>query len=150
MTVYLGADHRGFAQKEALKQWLIAEGYVVIDCGNFVLDPNDDNPQFAIAVAQRVQQDSDSRGIVCCGSGVGVSIAANKVKGIRCGLLFDVKQATAARKDDDINVLALASEYTDHEYAKEIVTAFLTTSFSGEERYRRRIDQIRAQEQGNI
>lgn len=150
MTVYLGADHRGFTQKEILKQWLLTEGYDVFDCGNTVLDPSDDNPLFAIAVAQQVQQHQDSLGIVCCGSGVGVNIAANKVKGIRCGLLFDVQQAFAARKDDDINVLALASDYTDHEYAKQIVTTFLTTPFSGEERYRRRIGQIHAQEEGNL
>lgn len=150
MTVYLGADHRGFAQKEILKQWLTAEGYDVADCGNTVLDPSDDNPLFAIAVAQRVQQDPAGMGIVCCGSGVGVNIAANKVKGIRCGLLFDPQQTFAARKDDDINVLALASDYTDDESAKQIVKTFLNTPFSGEERYRRRIAQIHAQEEGNV
>jgi len=148
MTVYLGADHRGFSQKEMLKQWLISQGYAVIDCGNYVLDQDDDYPQFAFAVANQVKQDRDRMGIVCCGSGVGISVAANKVPGIRCGVVFNVDQARAARLDDDINVLALASDFTDQEYAKEIVLTALNTVFTGQERYQRRILQIQAKEQG--
>jgi ribose 5-phosphate isomerase B len=146
MTVYLGADHRGFELKELLKAWLPSQGYTAIDCGNFVQDREDDYPEFAFAVAQQVKQSSEHRGILCCGSGVGIDIAANKMSGIRSGLVFDLEQARLARHDDDINVLSLAADFTDHEYAKQIVLMFLTTSFSGQERHARRIQKLHSKE----
>ena len=146
MIIYLGADHRGFTLKELLKVWLLSQDFTVIDCGNFVQDREDDYPEFAFAVAQQVQHSVEHRGILCCGSGVGINIAANKVAGIRSGLVFDLEQARSARHDDDINVLSLAADFTDHEYAKHIVLLFLKTSFSGQERHVRRIQKIHSKE----
>lgn len=146
MKLYLGADHRGFELKEHLKVWLEEEGYSVVDCGNTNYDPEDDFPDFALAVAEKVQQDPESRGIVICGSGVGVNIAANKVKGIRASTGINVDEVRHARQHDDLNVLAISAEYSDFEQTQQMIAMFLTTPFKSEERYLRRLDKIRAYE----
>jgi ribose 5-phosphate isomerase B len=149
MTIYLGADHRGFAMKEILKAMLTGDGYDVVDCGAAALDPSDDYPDYAKAVAEAVGKNSGvgdesdgDRGIVVCGSGIGIDIAANKFPGIRCALPAAPDQIYAARHDDNVNVLALAADFTDGETAKKIVKTFLSTPFEKEERYRRRIKKI--------
>ncbi len=111
------------------------------DMGAFHSDPDDDYPEFALKVAKSIV-DQEDRGIVICGSGVGVDEVANKVSGIRCGLAINKDQIRSARHDDDINVLALASDHTSEDDAKEIVKIFLDTDFSGEERYQRRIHEV--------
>ena len=146
MRIFIGADHRGFELKEHLKIWLQEEGYEVVDCGNDHYDPEDDFPDFSLAVAQKVQQDSSSRGIVVCGSGVGVNIAANKVKGIRASTGINVDEVRHARKHDDLNVLAISAEYSSFEQAQEMIIIFLTTPFQTEERFIRRLDKIKAYE----
>ncbi|HEY4520602.1 MAG TPA: RpiB/LacA/LacB family sugar-phosphate isomerase, partial [Candidatus Paceibacterota bacterium] len=140
--IYLGADHRGFQLKEIIKDYLDETEKEYEDLGAFEIDPNDDYPVYAKRVADHVQYPED-RGIVICGSGVGVDEVANKVAGVRSGLAINRKQIEAARHDDDINVLALASDHTPEEEAKGIVKVFLETGFSGEERYIRRINEIR-------
>jgi ribose 5-phosphate isomerase B len=139
--IYIGADHKGFELKEKLKEFFDELGFDYEDAGAFSHDPADDFPEFAAKVAKSIL-DQEDRGIVICGSGVGVDEVANKVSGVRCGLAINKEQIRAARHDDDINVLALASDHTNEEDAKEIVKIFLDTEFSSEDRYKRRIHQI--------
>ncbi len=142
MTIYIGADHRGFALKEYIRDYLAGEGRAVVDCGNAALDEADDYPDFAKAVALRVADEAGAKGIVICGSGNGVAITANKVRGIRAAVAMSAEQARAARSDEDANVIALAADHTEREEAREIVEAFLSTPFLGEERHVRRISRI--------
>ncbi len=139
--IYIGADHRGFELKEKLKEFFDEMSFDYEDMGAFHSDPADDYPEFASKVAKSIV-DQEDRGIVICGSGVGVDEVANKVSGIRCGLAINKDQIRAARHDDDINVLALAADHTSEEDAKEIVKIFLDTEFSSEDRYKRRIHQM--------
>ena len=143
MVIYLGADHRGFALKERLKAALKEEGYEIADEVAAALAPDDDYPDYAGAVARGVASAPDlSRGIVVCGSGIGADIAANKVSGVRAGLAASPDQAYQGRHDDDINVLALAADFTDEAAALKIAKVFLTTPFDGGERYARRLRKI--------
>ncbi len=142
MKIYIGADHRGFALKETLKQYLAGQAYEVIDAGNAAYDAGDDYPDFAHAVAEKISADPDARGILMCGSGAGVAIAANKVRGIRAATIAYVKQAFMARNDEDINILALPADFIDEKTAEEITNIFLTTPFSGEARHVRRRAKI--------
>ncbi len=139
--IYIGADHRGYNLKEALKEYMDEMGLMYLDMGAFELDPDDDYPQFAKRVAEHIH-DPDDRGIVICGSGVGVDEVANKVPGIRAGLALNKEQIRAARHDDDINVVALAADFTSEEDAKSILKMFLATDFGSEDRHKRRIGQI--------
>ncbi len=146
MKIFIGADHRGFQLKEYLKTYLTESGYTVVDCGNTVLDPNDDYPDFAFEVAKRVVEDPNNRGIVICGSGAGVSIAVNKIDGVRAVLGVSPEQIRDARNDDDINIIALACNYLTDEQAQSIVASFIKTPFGAKERYIRRIGKITTQE----
>lgn len=132
--------------KEELKPWLIQQGHEVVDVGASLLTLGDDYMDYARRVADSVSteklQEQGGRGVLICGSGVGMDIVANRFTGIRCGLALSVDQVKAARHEDDINVLALAADYTDVTAAKEMVKVFLETEFSGEERYRRRIQKL--------
>lgn len=142
--IYLGADHRGWELKAKIAKWLQGRGYEFEDVGAYDYDPNDDYVDYAIRVGEKVA--SKSRGIVICGSGVGVDIAANKIKGVRCGLGLAVDQIHAARKDDNINILALAADNTSEEQALKMVEKFLETDFVESERYLRRIEKIKRYE----
>ena len=142
MRIYAGADHRGFELKNKLADFLREQKYEVIDKGNTIYDKEDDYPIFADAVAHAVAQDPDARGVVVCGSGVGVDIAANKVDGIRAGLCQTTEQVIAARRDDDINVLALAADFIDEAMAREIIKAFIATPFDHASRHQRRVEEL--------
>ncbi len=148
-SIFIGADHRGFQLKEELKSWLAAKDYQVVDCGNTVYDPDDDFPDFAFAVAEQVVAHSDPdqtrsvQGIVICGSGVGVNIAANKVDGIRASTAVNPNEVRHARKHDDLNVLAVSADYTSLAEAQRMIEVFLTTSFEPAERFLRRLRKIR-------
>lgn len=143
MLIYLGADHRGFQLKESLEKFLKDKGYEVTDVGNGNLEKNDDYPDFAKLTARAVSQDPiNCRGILICGSGAGVDIVANKFKGVRSVLAANAEQAKMSRNDDDTNVLSLAAEFINEDEAKEIAKAWLETSFSGEEKYKRRLEKI--------
>ena len=152
MKVYLGADHRGFKLKEELRVWLLENKISVEDLGAFEYNSNDDYPLFAQAVAKNVaadlEKDAGVRGIVICGSGVGVDIVANKVNHIRSGLAVSAKQVEEARKDDDINILAIPSDFVSGEEAKKIIEVFLKTKFSKEEKKIRRLGEIEEIENG--
>ncbi len=143
MELYIGADHRGMQLKDQLSSWLIEQGHVVIDEGNSVHDPQDDYPEFARKVAQKVSENPDDRmGILLCGSGVGMAVAANKIPGIRAALVHDPAIAASARRDDNANVIALGADHISLEDAMRVVEAFISTPFSGEERHRRRVAQV--------
>ena len=164
MKIFIGADHRGYELKEQLKSWLEAMGHAIVDCGNSDLDPGDDYPDFAIAVGEkvaasmasnnRVTKGDDSQhqnqsasadqglGIVICGSGVGASIAANKVVGVRAGQALSSKEVEHARSRDQINVLSLSADYLGLDQAKKLVQTFLTTKIAGNEKDERRIEKI--------
>ncbi len=142
--IYIGSDHRGYKLKEILKNYLRELNYAWKDLGANELNPDDDYPDFALAVAKKVAEDlENNRGILICGSGVGVDIVANKIKNIRSALCFDVKQAQMSRNDDNANVLSLPADYISESLAKEIVKIWLETPFSGSEHYVRRIEKIK-------
>ncbi|MEK7181377.1 MAG: RpiB/LacA/LacB family sugar-phosphate isomerase [Patescibacteria group bacterium] len=148
MKVYFGADHRGFNLKEILKKQL-EENFEVVDLGNKVYDEGDDYPDFAAQVAARVSADPlNSKGVVICGSGAGVDVVANKFAGVRSVLGISPEQVKAARSDDDVNVLSIAANFTKDEEASAMLKVFLETQFSGEERYKRRIEKISEIEKG--
>lgn len=143
MLIYLGSDHRGFRLKERIKSFLKNEAYEIVDKGNVVYDEKDDYPDFAAAVASEVNVDPQNRrGVLICGSGVGVDIVANRFPGVRSALVSSTDQANAARHDDDANILSLAADFVPEDEAEKIVKIFLITPFSGEERYKRRIGKI--------
>ncbi|MEK7186224.1 MAG: RpiB/LacA/LacB family sugar-phosphate isomerase [Patescibacteria group bacterium] len=146
MKIYIGADHRGFELKGKIKNWLSQDYPEIEDLGAFEYDQNDDYPLIAEKVAQRVSDDfaeeKEARGIIICGSGAGVDIVANKFKHIRSGLAINHQQVKKAREDDDINILALSAEYLTENEIKDSVKAFLSTSFSNEERKKRRLEEI--------
>lgn len=143
MVIYLGADHRGFSLKEKIKEWLKEKGYEIVDCGAETLNPNDDYPDFAAIVSKNVQKNSsNARGILVCGSGVGMSITANRFKKIRAGLAINSDQIFEARKNDDINILCLASDFISEDFAKKIINVFLITPFESKEKYFQRIQKI--------
>jgi len=146
MQVFIGADHRGFSLKQHLLSWLPTQGYSVVDCGNAVYDHDDDFPDFAFAVADRVIADEGSLGIVICGSAGGVVIAANKVRGIRAVMGNTVDDVVHNRKHNDINVMALASDFTTEHEAEILVTSYLTTPYEPQERFIRRLQKIEARE----
>ena len=146
--IYLGTDHRGFKLKEKVKQWLTEWGYEHQDLGAFEYDQNDDYPVYASKVVESMTE-PDDRGIILCGSGVGVDDVANKFDGIRSGLAINKEQIEAARRDDNINVLAIASDFTSEEDAQEIVRTFLKTEFTDEERFNRRLGEIGEIEETN-
>jgi ribose 5-phosphate isomerase B len=143
MIIYIGADHRGFYLKETLKQALKTDGYEVMDLGNAESDGNDDYPDFAGAVAEKVAGTDDQvRGIVICGSGIGVDVVANKFNGVRSALAISAEQIRAGRQDDDVNVLSLAADFIKPEDALNVVKIFLSTPFKKEDRYSRRLGKI--------
>ncbi|MFH1346838.1 MAG: RpiB/LacA/LacB family sugar-phosphate isomerase [Spirochaetota bacterium] len=143
MLIYIGADHKGFNLKESLKNFLEKKGYEVIDVGNAKFDENDDYPDFAKLVGDAISQDPMTRkGILICGSGVGVDIVANKFKGVRSSLVFNPNQAFLARNDDDANVLSLPADFLNEEDIEKILGTWLVTAFSGKESYKRRIEKI--------
>lgn len=148
--IFIGADHRGFELKAKISKWLAGRGYEFEDLGAYEHDLSDDYVDYAIAVGQRVASSNQrlaSRGIVICGSGVGADISANKVEGVRCGLGWEADQVHAARKDDNINVLALASDNLEEEKALRLVETFLETEFVESDRYLRRIEKMKRYEQ---
>ena len=150
MRVALGADHAGYDLKGALLSWLGERGYDVVDVGAFSLDPLDDYPDFSQAVAQAVVSGRAQRGIIVCGSGVGGSIAANKVPGARASICHYTYSAGQGVEHDDMNVLCLGARVVGEVLARELVTAFLSAQFLDEEKYRRRLEKVIALERGTL
>ncbi len=138
--IYIGSDHAGYPLKEKVKKRLKEWGYEFEDLTP-VLEQKDDYPDAAVLVANKVVAEN-TKGIVICRSGVGMCMAANKVKGIRAGVVFDKGQSQMAREHNDLNVLCLSADWLDDNKSFLIVEAFLKTEFSGEERHVRRIKKI--------
>lgn len=144
MKVFVGADHNGFRLRRSLIEQLKKAGYDVHDDGDQKLDPQDDYPVFAKKVVVDVlgSDDKQSRGILICGSGQGMCIAANRHKGIRAALLHDVEAARSARNDDDCNIGCLPAEILEADKAFYIIRTFLDTPFAEAPRFIRRIKEI--------
>ena len=142
--VYLGADHNGFHLKNELAKYLEARGYEVVDLGPHTLDPIDDFPVAAGDVAAAVLSSKAryARGILLCGSGQGVCMAANRFKGIRASLGYDLESVRSARNDDDANVLCLPAHELTLRKAESLVTTWLETAFAGAARFKRRIREM--------
>ena len=146
MRVYIACDHAGFELKEWLVATLTKDGHDVVDVGARTFDPGDDYPPYCLDAATRVAADPGSLGIVIGGSGNGEQIAANKVPGIRAALAWNEETARLARSHNDANVVGIGARMHDRDEAYRIVTAFLDTPFSGDERHARRIAQISSYE----
>lgn len=140
--IALGADHAGFALKQQLKAWLVGRGHLVLDFGTDSVDAVD-YPDFAVAVAGAVQGGSAERGVLVCGSGIGMAIAANKMAGIRAAVAVDPSTARLSREHNDTNVLALGARTTDAGAAVEALRIWLETPFAGG-RHARRLDKLAA------
>jgi RpiB/LacA/LacB family sugar-phosphate isomerase len=146
MRIVVGSDHAGFEMKKKIIGSLLeVENLEVVDVGSYNTDPVD-YPDYAEAVGLAILEGRAERGIIICGSGVGASVAANKLPGIRAGLCHDTYSARQGVEHDDMNVLALGARVIGPELARELVTTFVRATFSGEERHRRRLAKIRALE----
>ena len=141
MRIAVGSDHAGFSMKGHIIEMLKAEGHSVLDLGSHNTDPAD-YPDYAQAVGETVMHGEAEVGILLCGSGVGASIAANKIRGIRAALCHDTFSARQSREDDDANVLCLGPRGIGPKLAEELVHAFLAARFSGAERHRRRLAKV--------
>ena len=146
MKIGIAADHGGFELKEVLASFLKAQNYDVKDFGAYTLVSTDDYPDFVIPLAKAVASGEIERGIAVCGSGVGASIAATKVAGVRAALIHENFSAHQGVEDDDMNLLCLGGRVTGNEAAKELVIAFLNAKFIGGERHVRRLDKVKALE----
>ncbi len=142
MKLAIGADHAGYDLKEQLIPWLESSGHEVIDVGAHAVDPTDDFPDIAAEVARSVSENVAQRGIMVCGSGVGASIATNKVKGIRACLCHDTYTARQGVEHNNMNVLCLGGRVIGIETAREVVSAFVGADFTPEARFQRRIDKV--------
>ena len=143
MRVAVGGDHAGFEMKNMIAEHVKSLGHTVVDAGAYEYDELDDFPDFSEAVAVRVAGGSAERGLIVCGSGVGASVAANKVRGIRAGLCHDTYSARQGVEHDDMNVVCIGARIIGEELAKEVVAAFLSARFiEEEEKYARRLSKV--------
>lgn len=142
MKIYLGADHAGFELKTQVYEHLTHAGFEAEDLGAKTMDMEDDYPKYAYLVATKVLGEDDSLGILLCGSGQGMSIAANRVRGIRAALAWDERSAATSREDDDANVLVLPARFLEATNALAIVDAWLAAEFKKDPKYHRRLDEL--------
>jgi len=149
MKIFIGADHRGYELKEKIAKWLFEMEYPYQDLGAYHLDPNDDYPKYAEQVASLVAATEGSRGVLLCGSGVGVDIVANKFDGVRSSIGKSVPQVEAGRNDDNMNVLVIAADFTTEKEAKAMLIAFLETKYAEKASFERRLQEIKEIEANN-
>lgn len=142
MKVYIGADYKGFERKSQLLKYFAGTDYEVIDVGAYSYDEGDDFNDPAITVARNVRENRDARGILICDSAHGVTIQANRFKGVRAAHCENEESAKLAREHDDANVLCLSAHFLDEEAMKKIINMFLETKFEGLERRVRRINRL--------
>lgn len=144
MKIYIGADHNGYYLRETLVAYLKKAGYAVQDVGDEQLDPADDFPVFAkrVVTALLVSDDPGARGILLCGSGQGMCMAANRHKGIRAALGYDLESVRSARNDDDSNVLCLPAHTLEKAQLLSLVETWLQTDFAGAPRFIRRLREL--------
>jgi ribose 5-phosphate isomerase B len=146
MKIGIAADHGGFELKGVIRDYIVSQGHEVSDFGAYQLDNQDDYPDFVIPLAQAVASRELDRGIAVCGSGVGASVAANKVTGARAALINDHFSAHQGVEDDDLNILCLGGRVTGNNAALELVSAFLNAEFTGFERHLRRLAKVKSLE----
>ena len=146
MRVGIASDHGGFILKEQIAELMRGAGHEVVDFGAHQLSPGDDYPDYVIPLANAVATGKVDRGVVLCGSGVGASICANKVTGVRAGLIHDIFSAHQGVEDDDMNVFSLGGKVIGSALAWELIETFLKARFSGAERHQRRVDKVKALE----
>ena len=142
MKVGIAADHGGYGMKQKIYILLDAKGYEVVDFGNLQYDRDDDYPDFAIALARAVAAGVVERGVLLCGSGIGASIAANKIEGVRAAICHDRFSARQGVEDDDMNILCLGGRTTGIAIAWDCVEGFLAANFSRAERHQRRLTKV--------
>ena len=147
MKIAVAADHNGYELKSEVSLLLQNLGHEVVDVGPYSHYPLDDYPDYAKLLAESVSTGTSKRGIMICGSGVGASVAANKVKGIRAAVCHDIYSAHQGVEHDDMNVLCLGSRIVGIEVAQELVRAFTGAEYTGEERHQRRLDKVLEMEQ---
>jgi ribose 5-phosphate isomerase B len=150
MRIGVSAEHGGFELKERLAALLREAGHEVVDFGPSSLDPTDDYPDFVVPMARAVAGRKVERGIAVCGSGVGASIAANKVAGVRAALVHEVFSAHQGVEDDDMNVLCLGGRVVGGALAWDLVKAFLSARFAGAGRFTRRLEKVRQLEKKEL
>lgn len=146
MKIGIAADHGGFHLKETLKSWLTRLGHEVKDFGAYELNDADDFPDFVVPLAQAVASKECERGVAVCGSGVGASIAANKIKGVRAALILDGFSAHQGVEDDDMNLMCLGGRVVGIKLAEELILDFINAKYIGAERHRRRLEKVKALE----
>ncbi len=144
--LYLATDHRGLKLKNQLKQWLTGKKILFKDLGAYELNPDDDYPDFAKLLTNAVLENKDSRGVIFCGSGAGVCIACNKVKGIKSAIGFNHRQVKSFTEHDHVNVLCIASDHTKKFKCFQLVKTFLNTPYSTESRHLKRLKKIEEME----
>lgn len=144
MKVVIASDHAGFELKEVVRKDLAAAGYEVLDLGTDSPTRPDDYPDFALALGTALVKGQADRGVLICGSGVGASVAANKIPGVRAGLCHDHYSARQGVEHDDMNVLVLGARVIGVATAKDLVPAFLGAAYTGEERHARRLAKVKA------
>lgn len=140
MKIALASDHGGFELKEKVMSYLQTKGHDVIDLGSYT-EESTDYPEYGKACGEAVMRGDAERGIVICGTGIGISIAANKVKGIRCALCTSLFMAEMSRKHNNANIIALGGRILEHDFALNIVEVWLNTDFEGG-RHQRRVDLL--------
>ena len=150
MRIGIAADHGGFTLKEEIAESLRRSGHEVVDFGAYQLSPGDDYPDFIVPLARAVASKEVERGLAVCGSGVGASIAANKISGVRAGLIHDVFSAHQGVEDDDMNVFCLGGRVTGSGLALELIKTFLMARFSNAPRHQRRLAKVRALETDKV
>ena len=146
MKLGIAADHGGYNLKEEVKAWLNSAGHQVKDFGAHQLDQFDDYPDYVVPLARAVASGEVKYGIAICGSGVGASIGANKIAGVRAALIHDSFSAHQGVEDDDMNLICLGGRVIGIKIAEELITAFLNARYIGAERHRRRLEKIKALE----
>ena len=150
MKIGIAADHGGFELKNTIRQFLETKGFEVKDFGAHQLDSGDDYPDFIIPLAEEVAGKELDRGVAICGSGVGASVAANKVVGVRAALIHDHFSAHQGVEDDDMNLICLGGRVTAFAAAEELIMAFLNAKYIGAERHKRRLQKVRNLEEKNL
>ncbi len=150
MKVAVSADHAGFEMKAEIIGWMESKGHQVKDLGAYVLDPEDDYPDFAVAVARSLCSGETEKGVIICGSGVGACVTANKVRGIRACLCHDTYTARQGVEHDDMNVVCIGGRVIGIELAKAVLEAFLEARFIPEPRFQRRLDKLAQVEQNGL
>tara|TARA_B100001167_G_C16620508_1_gene234754 strand:+ start:145 stop:597 length:453 start_codon:yes stop_codon:yes gene_type:complete len=142
MKISIGSDHGGFELKKKLIHFLQSEKHNITDVGAFQFDPNDDYPDFSVAVSNLVADKSVEKGIILCGSGIGAVIASNKVKGVRAGLCHDTYSARQGVEHDAMNVLCIGAKIVDHSIVENILSEFLDAEFLEDDKYIRRLKKV--------